>query len=49
MTEFTKSIKNNPKTRRYKIVDKYSNESNRTQSQIGHNALVRRKNHDGAT
>ena len=44
MTELREAIKNNPKTQKDRelIVDKYSNESFRTQSQRGQNASIQR-------
>ena len=44
MTEIKETNKSNPKTQKDRelIVDKYSNESYRTQSQIGQNASIQR-------
>ena len=44
MTELKETNKNNPKTQKDRelIVDKYSNESYRTQSQIGQNVSIQR-------
>ena len=45
MTEFIESVENNPKTQKDKelIVNKYSNESYKTQSQIGQTVFVQRR------
>ena len=44
MTELKETNKNNPKTQKDRelIVDMYSNESYRSQSQIGQNASIQR-------
>ena len=48
MTDCIETIKKNPKTQKEveMIVDKLSYESYRTQTQMGQNVLIQRKNHE---